>query len=71
MNDNNSPADVAKKILGTNSYRPIRFLDCTFENGVLTLGGRLPSFYLKQVAQIAVAQVEGVERIENRIEVIG
>ncbi len=69
MTENESPADIAKKIFCGNSYRPIRYLSCTFDNGVLTIGGRLPSFYLKQVAQNAVQEIEGVVQIENRIEV--
>jgi len=64
-----SPADAANKILRNSSYHAIRFLSCTFDNGVLTLGGRLPSFHLKQVAQSAVQGIEGVQRVENRIEV--
>ncbi|TWT56060.1 BON domain-containing protein [Allorhodopirellula solitaria] len=35
-----------------------------------TLTGQLPSFYLKQVAQEIVRYVDGVERIDNKIEVI-
>ena len=37
---------------------------------VLILNGSLPTYYLKQVAQEAVARIEGIARIENRIEVV-
>jgi osmotically-inducible protein OsmY len=40
------------------------------ENGVLRLRGRVPSYYLKQLAQAAAANMEGVKRIENHIEVV-
>jgi hypothetical protein len=37
---------------------------------VLILLGDLPSCHLKQLAQEAVTHLEGVKRIENRIEVV-
>lgn len=40
------------------------------KGGQLTLGGCIPSFYLKQLAQEALRSLEGVRRIENRIEVM-
>lgn len=33
------------------------------------LSGRVPSFYLKQIAQEAARYVTGVDRVDNRIEV--
>jgi hypothetical protein len=45
----------------------------TFEferNGdVLTIRGCVPSFYLKQVLQGLLKNLEGVERIDNRVDV--
>ena len=40
-----------------------------YHEGVLVLRGELPSYYLKQVAQTAVSQVDGVQQVDNRIEV--
>jgi osmotically-inducible protein OsmY len=40
------------------------------ENGAIVLSGRLPSFYLKQIAQTIAASVDGVRRLENRVEVV-
>lgn len=37
----------------------------------LTLAGLLPSFYHKQLAQEVLRDMEGVDSIENRIEVKG
>ena len=37
---------------------------------MLVLRGCLPTYYLKQIAQEAVAPLEGVERIDNRIQVV-
>lgn len=38
---------------------------------VLVIHGRVPTFYLKQLLQNALKQVEGVGRIDNRVEVVG
>jgi hypothetical protein len=42
---------------------------CQYHDGVLTLGGCLPSYYLKQLAQVVVAPIEGVRLVVNEIEV--
>jgi osmotically-inducible protein OsmY len=63
-------ADQAKQRLGGTSYQFLRFVDCCFQNGVLTLRGRVPSFYLKQMAQSVLANLEGVDRIDNRVDVV-
>ena len=69
MTENETPADIAQRLLRNSSYYPLRFLTCTFNKGVLTIGGRLPSFHLKQVAQSAVIGIEGVVRVENKVEI--
>ena len=38
--------------------------------GKLVLTGKLPSFYLKQLLQDAVCTVDGISRVENRINVV-
>lgn len=64
-----SPAEVADRIFQASPYHAIRFLKCEYEDGVLTIRGRLPSYYLKQTAQSAVRDLEGVERVSNLTEV--
>ena len=39
------------------------------EDRCLTLSGKLPSYYLKQLAQEALRNLVGIDRIENRIGV--
>jgi len=46
-----------------------RDVTCEFYGGVLILRGCLPTYYLKQLAQTLAAQVEGVQQLDNRIEV--
>jgi len=36
------------------AHSSLKHLECTVENGVLTVRGELPSFYLKQVVQEAL-----------------
>jgi len=64
-------ADAAQRILRESPYYSIRQLQCRFHDGVLTLSGDVASFHLKQLSQIAVQHLDGVERIRNLIEVDG
>ena len=41
-----------------------------YQQGQLVLMGRLPSFYLKQVLQTVLRGLPGVQRIDNRVDVI-
>lgn len=66
------PAHVATQAearLRSRPYRALHEVCCAYRQGVLTLRGCLPSYYLKQLAQAAVAGIEGVQRIDNQIEV--
>jgi osmotically-inducible protein OsmY len=62
-------AGCAEVRLRDNSYRVLKNIACDYRDGVLTLRGRVPSYYLKQVAQETVARIAGVQRIDNQIEV--
>ena len=42
----------------------------SYSQGILTLEGRLPSFYLKQVLQTLLRDLDGVTRINNRVDVV-
>ena len=62
-------AELATCELRRSSYLALRSVRCTYRDGVLTLRGRLYSFYLKQVAQSLVRDLASVRRVENEIEV--
>jgi hypothetical protein len=64
-----SPGESAARILSQSSYDEIRCLECGFCDGVLTISGQLPRYYLQQVVLTALRDIEGVDRIDNRIEV--
>lgn len=60
---------LAEQRLKDCPYQELRDVLCDFHEGVLTLRGRVSSFYLKQMAQTVVARLEGVEECVNRLEV--
>jgi hypothetical protein len=45
-------------------------LNVECQEDVLIVRGYLPTFYLKQLLQTALLQVEGVVRIDNRVDVV-
>lgn len=45
-------------------------LEFVFDSGSLVITGKLPSFYLKQVLQTIVTHINGIEKIDNRVEVV-
>jgi osmotically-inducible protein OsmY len=59
----------AENLLRRTSYRALQHIRCEHHEGVLTLRGRVSSFYLKQIAQEVVSRLEGIELVDNRIEV--
>lgn len=56
--------------LSRNPYHiSSRKISYRFADGILSLHGSVPTYYLKQVAQTIVAGVDGVSQIDNQIEV--
>lgn len=56
----------ASAVLRESSYYPVRRVSCEVRNCALTLRGRVPSFYLKQIAQTVVRHLlESGMAIEN------
>jgi hypothetical protein len=65
--------DVARQaegLLRAHCYLALQNISCDYREGVLTLRGCLPTYYLKQVAQAAVGQLGGVQRLVNEIDVL-
>ena len=62
-------AEEAQRVLSESAYADLRRLRCDCQEGVVSIRGRLPSFYLKQMAQTAVARISGVRRVNNQIKV--
>jgi hypothetical protein len=63
-------ADRAEGCLRGNAYLALKNVSCDYREGVLTLRGCLPTYYLKQIAQTAVGGLDGVQKIVNLIQVV-
>ncbi len=68
--ENATPVELATQSLRNNAHLARRDIVCEFLAGALVLRGRVPTYYLKQIAQHAVGHLDGVERIDNQIEVV-
>ena len=62
-------AELGRARLAACPYHVLKTVLCEFQHGVLTLRGRLPTFFHKQMAQEAVGGMPGVRQIVNHIEV--
>jgi osmotically-inducible protein OsmY len=56
--------------LGQSSHLFLRHVECHAEGRVLSLHGKVPSFYLKQAAQTLLQTIEGVDRVDNHLVVV-
>ena len=63
-------AAAAKDLLFRESHLAVQRIWCEFHEGHLFLRGQVPSFYHKQLAQVAVAKLDGVHQVVNEIEVL-
>jgi osmotically-inducible protein OsmY len=62
--------DLVQRRLRESSYYYLRTITCAFDEGVLTLRGRVPSYYLKQTVQVLAEKVEGVQQVVNLVDVM-
>lgn len=62
---------TALKSLSNNAHlnQVIRRLDISVHDGTLVLSGRVSSFYLKQILQMAAGKIDGVNSIDDQVEV--
>jgi len=72
--DHTAPGECRITVLAVcrlrrSGYGALHGVDCTFESGVLHLRGRVPTYYLKQIAQSLVVDLEGVLHLKNQLEV--
>jgi hypothetical protein len=62
---------TASALLTNTPYQSLSKIDCRFGNGLLTLRGRVESYFLKQVAQERLLKnLDPSIRISNQLEVI-
>lgn len=66
--DRSAQASIdAENRLSECGYPPLDRIDCEAKDGVLYLSGRVPSFYLKQLAQTFVRDVPGITVVVNNL----
>ncbi|MBI3837525.1 MAG: BON domain-containing protein [Planctomycetia bacterium] len=62
---------AASAALAASKYIPLRQLNCRVADGVVEISGTVSSFYLKQLAQAAVLQLNWAGVVRNLVEVSG
>jgi osmotically-inducible protein OsmY len=62
--------DAIRHALGATSHRWLQLVAVATEGDAVVLRGRVPSFYLKQVAQETVLAVPGVAVLRNELDVL-
>lgn len=61
---------TVRRSLRQTGYLELRNLHVTVNVNCVTLDGRVPSYFLKQLAQSAATRVPGIDRLINAVEVI-
>ena len=69
--DLNERAGQARAALEKTGHGWLRRIVVVAEAEVIVLQGKVPSFYLKQMAQVTVMAVPGIELVRNELEVEG
>jgi hypothetical protein len=67
VTDQEDPGQAAEARLRQAAYYGLRLLSCEWRDGVLPLRGRVPSYYLKQLAQACLQGLAGVRAIDNQL----
>jgi osmotically-inducible protein OsmY len=55
--------------LRASGYWPLRGIEVTVHEHLVILAGRVPSYYLKQIAQETALSASGVDQVRNDLEV--
>jgi osmotically-inducible protein OsmY len=58
-----------RQALQSKGHLSLRGLEFLTEDGLLILRGTVPSYYLKQLAQVTVFAVPGVAEVRNEVQV--
>jgi osmotically-inducible protein OsmY len=62
-------AETVRIALGKTGHSRMQCVAVTFESGTLVLQGRVPSYYLKQLAQETVQGLPGIHAVRNELQV--
>lgn len=73
-NSTNADCDLlqrVKHLLDQQGYVPQRTLEISVDRSVVVVQGRVPSFYVRQIAIECIKRVAGVTHVVDRIKVFG
>jgi CheY-like chemotaxis protein len=56
--------------LRSTGYKPLREVEVSVSAGIVYLVGRVPSYHLKQIAQVTIKSLPGIHRIHNGLQVV-
>jgi osmotically-inducible protein OsmY len=65
-----SLAERVERALRANGYPALRTIEVSVEDRRVVLKGRIPSYYVKQMAQAVTLAVSEVQELSNEVEVI-
>jgi osmotically-inducible protein OsmY len=66
--------DIQSRVIAAlmeSKYAALAFIGCEVHQSHVILRGSVPSYHLKQLAQVFAQRVDGVGRIDNRLKVQG
>jgi osmotically-inducible protein OsmY len=63
-------AERVARALRATGYPALRAVEVSAHGGLIVLHGRVPSYYLKQLAQAGALTVPGVQELRNDLEVV-
>jgi len=61
--------DAVIQGLRRSGYRALSDVTCDVTDGVVSLSGVVPTFFMKQIAQTIILRMGTVERLANQLEV--
>ena len=61
--------ETIEQNLASTGYAALRNITCRVCDGVVELRGNVPSYYLKQMAQVTVLRVADIREVHNQLEV--
>jgi osmotically-inducible protein OsmY len=62
-------AERIERALRATGYGPLRCIEVAVQARLVVLRGRVPSYYLKQVAQTVALAIPGTHQIRNELNV--
>ncbi len=61
--------ETVGRALRNSGYSALGDLEVEYSAGTIVLWGRVPTYHLKQLAQVVTQKVDGVRRVANGVEV--